>query len=367
MLRHIKTAVVCIFSVMIFSGCEAEKNDACTTSEVKGNTNSQEFSSETEGETIPPELKMVIDVEAGTKEITLEDVIMGYRHQDAEFVNNITEEELMVSNAVYTLDLSYKGKDYTVKVNVKDTTPPVIMGVQDMYIYEGDSVAYKKNITVEDNSSDEIQLLVDNSKVNINKAGEYPVYYSATDLSGNTTEVQAKIYVEPQPVIDEEYITPLADQIIKAVITDDMSDWDKAYALWKWCREHISYTHTSGDRTSVWTGAYEGLKKRCGDCYAYYATYAVLLDRVGIENMQVSRVGGTSNHWWNLVNVGDGWYHCDASPRTEGDKYKCFMQTDEQIGNYTEMYTEKHPEKPNYYTFDESLYPERAVKIVFGD
>ena len=78
--------------------------------------------------------------------------------------------------------------------------------------------------------------------------------------------------------------------------------------------------------------------------------------------MEVRRVGGTSDHWWNLVNLGNGWYHCDSSPRRKKDTYRCFMQTDIQI----QAYTDSRPEHPNYYVFDETLYPERATEIVYG-
>ena len=63
------------------------------------------------------------------------------------------------------------------------------------------------------------------------------------------------------------------------------------------------------------------------------------------------------------MHIESGWYHCDASPRREGDHYKCFMQTDAQIQAYTESY----PQHPNYYTFDPELYPERATEIIYGD
>lgn len=318
-----------------------------------------------EPETIPSELKEEITVATGTKEIKLEDVIMGYRHQDAEFVNPLSEEDLMKANTTYDLELSYKGKSYFIKVNVIDTQAPDITGVHDIYIYEGDSISYKKNIVVTDNSGEDIKLEIDNSKVDTGNAGTYPVYYQAVDSSGNKTIKGANVYVQVHPVIDEAYMMPYIDKVISSVVAADMSDWDKAYQLWNWCRRNIAYTHASGDRTSEWTGAYEGLVKKCGDCYTFYATYAVLLDRVGIENMQVARVGGTTNHWWNLVNIGDGWYHCDSSPRTIGDRYKCFMQTDEQIAEYTKNYTLEHPDHPNYYTFDESLYPERGTKVVY--
>ncbi len=47
----------------------------------------------------------------------------------------------------------------------------------------------------------------------------------------------------------------------------------------------------------------------------------------------------------------------------KGDTYLCYMQTDAQVQAYTDSY----PKHPNYYTFDGSLYPERAVNVIFGN
>lgn len=244
----------------------------------------------------------------------------------------------------------------------KDTLPPVIEGAQDIIIYLGDTVSYRKGVTVSDDSGEVPGLEIDNSQVNLTAAGSYPVIYQATDSSGNTASVEIVLQVLEKPTVEELEVKELAAQIVAKQVTQDMTEYDKVYALYKWCRKNIRYSYTAGDRTSIWTGAYEGLHDKVGDCYAYYAAYAVLLDSCGIENMCVTRVSENSNHWWNLVKVDGGWYHCDASPRTLGDKYRCFLQTDEQVLAYTESNTVK----PDYYAFDTTLYPQRATEILFG-
>lgn len=363
--------VLFITIIFVFIGCGTnDKNNSKIASESESETTTnEETTSEkaTEPETRPKELKTDITVEAGTKTINISDFVKPYTGEAIIIKKNITEEELRIPGAKYEMKVVYKGTDYTVNVDVVDTTAPVISGIKDITIYVGDNVAFKKNICVTDNSSEEIEIIVDNTGIDTRKAGSYKLLYSATDSSGNVTNDTAILYVIERPVINEEYVAPMADSIINSVITEGMSQYDKAYALWKWCRNNITYTYTSGDRSSVWTGAYEGIHNRVGDCFTFYATYSVLLTRCGIENIQVARTGGTTNHWWNLVNVGDGWYHCDASPRSMGDKYKCFMQTDEQVEEYTIKYAKEHPDHPNYYTFDKSLYPERAADIIFGE
>lgn len=357
--------------IFVFAGCGTnDKYSNKLTDESRDETTTDEETTTekvTEPETRPEALKTSIAVEAGTTIINVSDFVKPYMGESVTIEKNVTEEELRVAGVTYEMKVKYQGTEYIVNVEVVDNTAPVISGVKDITIYVGDNVAFKRDVSVSDNSDEEIELLVNNSNVNTGVAGSYNVIYSATDSSGNMATETAILYVIERPVINEEYVAPIADNIINNIITDDMSQWDKAYILWNWCRNNISYTHSSGDRSSVWTGAYEGLHNRSGDCFTFYATYSVLLTRCGIENLQVTRIGGNSNHWWNLVNVGDGWYHCDTSPRVKGDKYKCFMQTDEQVEAYTIKYSQEHPEHPNYFTFDKSLYPERATDIVFGE
>ena len=244
----------------------------------------------------------------------------------------------------------------------QDTQAPVIEGAQDIHIFLGDTVTYRKGITVTDDSGEVPMLTIDTSQVNLTAAGIYPVVYRAEDSSGNVSSVGIVLQVMEKPSVEEVAVRELAEELLEKLIKPEMTDYDKAYTLWNWCRKNIRYAYTGGDRSSVWTGAYEGLHDRYGDCYAYYATYTVLLEACGIKTLCVEGVGGDSNHWWNLVNIGDGWYHCDSSPRTKGDSYRCFMQTDAQV----QAYTEWNRKKENYYTFDGSLYPERATEIIYG-
>ncbi len=303
-----------------------------------------------------------VEIEAGTEALLPEYFFREYEGQELKINTDLSEAMLRSVGEQYPVNITYEGRVYTVELCIIDTTPPEILNAGDITAYLGDSISYKTGIELTDNSGGEISLEVDTSGVDAKKPGDYIVVYTATDESGNSSVLETVLHLNVR-VVSEEMVEELADEVIADVITEDMSKWDQAYALFNWCRRNITYSSSMGDRSSVWTGAYEGLHDHYGDCYTYYATYSVLLTKCGISNLCVARVGGESNHWWNLVNVGDGWYHCDTSPRNNDHPYTCFMQTDEQIAAYTESY----PEHPNYYTFDESLYPERETTIVFGN
>jgi transglutaminase-like putative cysteine protease len=304
----------------------------------------------------------VISVEAGTECLTAEMFFDSYSGQELDIGQELSAEELSVCGATYPVPVTYKGYDLEIEVDVVDTTAPEIVKLDDILVKVGDTVAYKKAVEYSDNSSNALTLAIDNSAVDLQTPGEYSVIYTVTDAGGNSSQAVVTLTVLEATSHTEEDVKDLAMAVLGEVYDPDASAYDNALALFKWVHSNIRYTHSSGDRSSVWAGAYEGLHDGSGDCYAFYATYAVLLTYAGIDNACVARVSDSSNHWWNLVNTGDGWYHCDTSPRRNGDGYFCFMQTDAQVAAYTRAY----PEKPDYYTFDSSLIPERATTIIYG-
>jgi len=206
---------------------------------------------------------------------------------------------------------------------------------------------YKKGVSVTDNKDSDLTFQVDSTKVNLNKSGSYTVTYSAKDSSGNKAVKTATITVIPF-VVSDEMLYEKVDKILDKIVDEGMTKREIAYEIYLWVKGHVAYTGSS-DKSDWKKGAYLGIEKGLGDCFTYYAVSEALLTRAGIDNMRVTRVGGRTQHFWNLIDCGDGWYHFDTCPNK--DKIDTFMLTDAQV----EEYTKKRGN--NYYNFDKSLYP----------
>lgn len=174
--------------------------------------------------------------------------------------------------------------------------------------------------------------------------------------SPRPTDVPVEPTVEiPQPLFEKEGLEEAVMQLLDSIITADMDKLAQARAVFDYTRTHITYTGDS-DKSNWESGAYEGLTVRKGDCFTYYAVSRALLTALGIDNLEVQRVGGPTSHFWNLVDCGTGWYHFDATPRSSKmPPFVSFMFTDAEAADYTERAGR------NYYTFDGTLYPERAT------
>ncbi len=76
-----------------------------------------------------------------------------------------------------------------------DITPPVIYGVKDRTITEGDTVSYLEGVYAVDDRSGSVTVTADDSAADTAVAGTYPIRYSSTDASGNTAELTATLTV----------------------------------------------------------------------------------------------------------------------------------------------------------------------------
>jgi transglutaminase-like putative cysteine protease len=233
----------------------------------------------------------------------------------------------------------------------------VIEGAVDLEYFLGESISYKSGITVTDDETESPKLSVDNSQVDSSKAGTYPVTYTATDDAGNTTSVTVQLTLKEKPkgYVDKETVYDLAQKVLDDITNDSMTDMEVAFAIYKWTKSNIAYTGSS-DKSSWTKGAYQAFTKKSGDCYNYFAAAKALYDVAGIENVDVIKSDTShSSHYWSLINLGDGWYHVDCTPRRNVGYF--FMNTDAEL----EAYSKKNK---NSHIFDTDAYPERATESV---
>ncbi|MBQ7248300.1 MAG: transglutaminase domain-containing protein [Lachnospiraceae bacterium] len=255
--------------------------------------------------------------------------------------------------------------------NPFDTTGPVIEGLKDITVEEGGTVSYKSGVTVTDDTDPNPTLDVDASAVDLSVPGTYTVTYTATDASGNLTEEEITVTVTAKTTPassaassdgydasdeDVSYMKYLGGLYLKQIVKDDMSLKEKAMRIWLWVNWNCDYVSTS-DKSSWVKGATQYFDTHKGDCFNYYAASRALLELAGIEVKPVVKSDSShSDHYWCLVNLGDGWYHFDATPRDGGGDY-FFLVTDEQIDAYSEAHENSH-------IFDHNAYPARATAII---
>lgn len=248
-----------------------------------------------------------------------------------------------------------------------DTVSPVIEVVPfvDHSVYLEDSIPYKSYVTYSDDKTpaDKLALQVDRSNVDITKAGTYDVIYTVTDEAGNTASVTIQLTIKAKPTgyVEPEVAYGYAKQVLAQITNDNMSKAEVAAAIYNYVKLNIGYSGSS-DKNRGWAaGAVDGFTKHAGDCYTYYATAKALYDVAGIPNVDVVKVKtaqtSQSSHYWSLIDIGDGWYHVDCTPRANNYTESFFLYTDEEMLAYSRN-------NKNCFNFDLDAYPARETESV---
>lgn len=283
-------------------------------------------------------------VEGGSK-LPPANVYVLDEHIDASYITEIGAD-ILSTVGEHPIQIEVQGLAEEVTLVVVDTTAPNIQ-TSSIKVDVNGSISYKKSIRVTDNCDDasDIQLEIDNSEVNLSAVGKYVVHCTATDASGNATTKDITVQVvEPSKggytLAD---VNGYADKILASIINDSMTLREKAYAIYKWTRSNIGYVNNSpkGDWLE---GAYNGMVKRRGDCFTYAATAKFLLERIGLEPLVIQKEKASwttqNNHWWLLLDLGEGYYHFDPTRRADGTWF--FMWTDAQILEYSNNHGGSH-------------------------
>ncbi len=233
-------------------------------------------------------------------------------------------------------------------VVTEDNTPPVISGVEPLVVSQGDTISYKKNIEVTDDKDEHPTLEVDTSEVNADKRGVYPITYIATDAAGNETKKSTTIKIVSAKIAEatEETVNAMADTILSEIITDEMDQKTQAKAVFDWVVKNITYSETAGI-DDLYSAAYKGMYYRVGDCTVKQKTAEVMLNRLGIKNMEIEKIRDTRGHYWLLIDIGEGWYHYD--PNLQLDGTQIFYWHDADLWEYSNAHKNTHNYDPSKY------------------
>lgn len=124
----------------------------------------------------------------------------------------------------YIVSLSYKNQQKNVKVSVIDTTNPEFKEFKEkIEINAGESIDVKNGFQANDLS--DVKIEVDDSNVDYNTTGEYPINIKAIDAYGNITSKQSSVIVKEVAVeVNEISSNNKPSQTVKTNETNNASN-----------------------------------------------------------------------------------------------------------------------------------------------
>jgi len=297
-----------------------------------------------------------------------QDVVPGDFIQEIIYISPIKEIWFVDEPSIFT------SGDQTIEIGLKDysgnqavystiltvlpnTTPPRIIGTQNILTQFGNPIIFRQGVSAEDAFGRPLDFFVDSSALNIHEQGTYTVIYYTIDAWGLRTEVT--IYVEVLEV-DPERVREMASDILDEILHDGMTQVEQARAIYMWVNGNITFASNVSRRT-LYESAYQAIRNRRGNCFVFYAISEVLLTQAGIPNMRVQRIEGLlTMHYWNLINPdGLGWHHFDTTTLRPiyGEHLDRFMFTASQAREFTEL-IRSYIGRYYHFTYDPELYPE---------
>jgi len=109
-------------------------------------------------------------------------------------------------------------------------------------------------------------------------------------------------------------------------------------------KEHCLY-HEMGGNT-----AYDALANKEADSEGFASAFKTLCDRLNVECLTVNGRLDREEHFWNIVKIGNAYYHIDVSALIENEENVFFKRDEEQQINYW---------------WDQSIYPDCNGEIIY--
>ena len=185
-------------------------------------------------------------------------------------------------------------------LTISEDKAPQITGLTDIVLSKYMTPDYTAGVVAVDDKDGEITFRVDDSKVQLKKAGTYFVTYTAVDSAGNETSLKRRVVVESD-VTDTGLL--VADMAAKC--------GDDPKSITDFVRNMIRYS------SSDWGGddpVYSGFTKGSGNCNVSAHCLLALLEFKGYNAQLIWVKEEFEPHYWVIVEMEPGvWRHVDAT------------------------------------------------------
>lgn len=252
-------------------------------------------------------------------------------------------------------------------VVLEDQQSPVFTGVENKIIQVGHPFDALLGVRANDNTDGDLTSYIHVSgTVDIFTVGTYTLTYTVTDFSGNTTIVKRIITVQTEEVEDETPYQDVANgpylPIEKArqlestylTISKAMFTGTNTLDLVKQMSEHlVKYTQYTQQKVpgKFTNSSYGAICNNIATCEGFARGFLYMCQQQNIECYYVEGDYQGVPWVWNIVKIGESYYHIDITDqRINASEFK-LLSTSEM--------------KALGYSFDENYYPQCTKKFEY--
>lgn len=213
----------------------------------------------------------------GNKSVIVKDELDYEVNSEVKIMSLISDEnELEIINKDDVVDTSKIGKkevtikykdnkeekEQVIKINIVDTTKPVIEYTKELTTTEGIEIDLLKDVKVTDNSKEDIAATV-SGEYDIHKAGNYNLKYVAVDSSDNKIEEEFTLIVKKLPslTLGKTYYDKKnmynGRSLSEITLNKDMSVKSSACGVNAGCTEYMGNFTISGTTLTIILNKYQ--------------------------------------------------------------------------------------------------------------
>lgn len=190
-------------------------------------------------------------------------------------------------------------------------------------------------------------------------------------MKRNTNYYVLKAFREKAPIPEEDREARVLYNMVRGVIDTyikpGMTDYEKELALHDYVVSHCHYSENENQEPgSDIYRAYGALVNEEAVCNGYAEALKLMFDCIGLESKFVVGTADGIDHAWNLVKLGECWYHLDATwddpLPDQGEKviHPYFNVSDEVLSNNHTWDKKNYPAamimRYNYYVYNDQYF-----------
>ncbi len=183
-----------------------------------------------------------------------------------------------------------------------------------------------------------------NMNVNYRESGKYTYMTFTYTFTYHTTLEQ------------EKAVTEKVDEVLDAIITKGMTDYQKIRAIYDYLCENIVYDYVNVGNTEykLQYTAYAALIQGTSVCQGYANLFYRMVLEEDIDTRVIPGTGSGGGHAWNIVELNDLYYNVDATWDAGETVYTYFLKCNENFPD--------HIRDEGYYEAEfNALYPMSAT------
>ncbi len=227
------------------------------------------------------------------------------------------------------------GSDFT---RTTHSAAPIASTMEELEVSLQKKVMQQTNEITIDYNGDQEELSANFAKLlkNVFAADDYIAYIVDSYLYtirkwGGTAKIKVTVRYR-ETVEQSQQVAERVHKVLPTILRQGMSDPDKIKAIHDWIVLHIAYDLSLQRYT-----AYDAIDSGKTVCQGYSLLAYRMLREAGFRVRIIEGVVDSGSHVWNLVQIGNDWYHIDVTwddpvPDRKGKvSYHYFLKSDSEM------------------------------------